>query len=190
KKGQLPEIAEPVPRPLLNSIGQWGNRLTAVLLEPDLFLGDSPPDIPVAKASARGEEQVHQRQVRLDKPLAHEKRLRRDIGKALVAALWRFRVAELSIVDRPYHLTLAVADGHVLVKRIHDRHVPERVPHLPDHVVPKKQRVLEMNDIRPDGEKELAKVLRVKLLAGYRPVQPVELVSVGVQEVLVGVAVN
>src|SRR5207253_1181511 len=122
-------------------VRQWRNRLTAVLLEPDLFFGDAPGNVALAKEMARGEEQVHQGKMGLDKALAHEERLRRDIGKTLMAPPWRLVDTEFLIVDGPHHLPLPVADGQVLMERVYDRHVPERVPHLPDQVVAQEQRM-------------------------------------------------
>src|SRR5262249_24579337 len=147
-------------------------------------------EVAVAEKPTRGEEKVYQGKLGLDEALAQEEGLRRNIGEAFVTALRRFTGTAFLVVHGSQQLPLAVADGQVLVEGVDDRHPRQRFFYLPDHVIAEEERVLEMNNRRLEGKQELVEVFRVKVLARHRPIEVAEFVAVGVQEILVGIAVD
>ena len=72
-------------------------------------------------------------------------------------------------MSRPHHLAVAVADRQVLVQRVDDRHVGQRVPGDAHEVVAEEERVLEVHDVRLLGEQEVAEEPGQDLLVRPRP---------------------
>ena len=69
-----------------------------------------------------------------------------------------------SLVERAHHLAVAVADRQVLVQRVDDRRVGQRVPRHAHDVVAEEERVLEVDDVGPVREQEVAEEPRQDLL--------------------------
>ena len=113
---------------------------------------------------------VHEREMGLDEALAHEER---PAGVIVGKHSWQRRgdsSSQSSLVLGADHLAVPVADRHVLVKRVDDRRVGQRVAGHADHVVARCRRVLEVHDVGLLREQEVAEVPRQHLLAGRQPV--------------------
>jgi hypothetical protein len=134
-----------------------GGRLAPVCLEADLRARDAPVDEALDGVLACGEEVIDEREVGLGEPLAHEEALRADLRKALVTASRRRVRAELP-VPRTDELADVVTDRQVLVQRVHDRRVGQRVAYHADRVEADEERVLEMDDVGTVREKEVPEI--------------------------------
>ncbi len=186
------ELAEEAERGVRRLTLDLGRRPGAppVVLEQDPLARDAPLDEPLEQHGAGGDEQVDEPELRLDEAPAQEEALRGRVGKALVASPRRLVIAE-GMVHGPDHLALVVADREELVQRVDDRHAGQRPPDLADGVIAQEERVLEVDDVGADGEQELAEVLGVEaLVEAHRSVEPVEVVAIGIDEVLVVRAVD
>ena len=106
-----------------------------------------------------------------------------------MAALGRGLVAKL-VVARSNHLAITGANRHVLVERVDDGGLGQRVANLTNQLVPEMERVLDVDYIRLDCGEKRAEVFCVEVLVRDGAVDVVELVAVGVQEVLIRMAVH
>ena len=162
---ELPEECEPIARPHLGCVGHSvGDRHHALRLDLDPVGGEAPGDVLVADVLVRRDEQVDERQVRLDEALSHVEDLGADLGEALVTAARRLLLAQLTLGVAPHHLAVAVADRQVLVQGVDDRHVRQRVLRDAHDVVTEEDRVLEVHDVGLLGEQEVAEEPRQDLL--------------------------
>jgi hypothetical protein len=101
----------------------------------------------------------------LDEPLSHEKGLRRYFRETFVASARRRFVAKRLALGA-HHLTGPMADGPVFVERVDDRRVRQCISSLTYEIVAEKERVLEVDNIRLVGNKELSKILDVHVFIG------------------------
>src|SRR2546425_10044386 len=100
------------------------------------------------------------------------------MGKAFMAALGRGLVAKL-VVARSNHLAITGANRHVLVERVDDGGLGQRVANLTNQLVPEMERVLDVDYIRLDCGEKRAEVFCVE-----------DLVRDGAVDVFVRVAVG
>src|SRR5213593_1708534 len=106
-----------------------------------------------------------------------------------MTATWRF-FRTSSLICRSNHLALSVTYWQVLMERVDNRRVRERVSSLPEDVVPKEHRVLKMNNIRSIGVEKVMEKSGVHLLVAQCPIQPINFKAFGVEEVLVAIPID
>src|ERR671910_2155032 len=160
---QLTEEGEAVAIRAVLGLRWLGDGHATVVLDDNLLDGDAPIHISIAQEAARGEEEIDQRELLLDEPLANEELLRCDVGEALVTASRRLLRARFLAPD-PEHLALSVADRQELMQRVDDRGFRKQVVRRPNRLVADEQRMLEMDDVRAMRGEEVGEVADYDLL--------------------------
>jgi hypothetical protein len=165
------------------------DRLPAVVLLENPARFDAPIQIAVHQEPARRNEEINVLEVGLDELLAQVEVSWRDVREAAVTATWRCFETQL-IVNGAHHLTMTVADRQVLVQRVQDCCVRKRAPCRADRGVAPKKGMLEMHDVRFEGEQQVAVVLGQRGHSGCGAEEPVVVGGVDLEQKLIWVVAN
>ena len=138
----------------------------------DAFGGEAPRDVPLLEEAAGGDEAIDEIEMTLDEALAQHEVLRRVGREATVAGARGSAVAERAVVGL-HHLPVVVTDAEVLVQRQHDRYRRVEPPHLPDHLEPQVEVVVEVHDVRAGDLERLAEVAPDARLVGLGEAEPI-----------------
>jgi len=89
-----------------------------------------------------------------------------------------------------HHLSAAVTNRQILVQRVYDRRIGQRIADLADKLVTEEPSVLKVDDVGPGGEQKVAKVSRVQPFVGHRAIKRIKTKTLRIEEVLVGIILN